>query len=276
MPEQVTLPLIFPPPTRPPSDVGATTIVLDIDPRHPQGLPVVRLLTTAAELDGLDPRQAAALAGRHRGTPLLTEQYRPDFTRPGLRGFRPGTDVAAAGRDWSPLLRTESVSVDDGTLLIDASDPVAGLMLRTEVQALTGGALRARHTVRNTGSDHYLLEGLEVSVPLADDHTELLDFTGRHLRERIPQRHHVADGLWDKQSRAGRPDSMPPPCWSPGRRGSTSVKVRWSPRWWRPAATPATRCSAIGGGRRSSAPENCCSPARSTWRRSRATPPPGW
>ncbi|NNG35953.1 alpha-galactosidase [Nakamurella sp. DB0629] len=103
------------------------------------------------------------------------------------------------------MLQTEAITAGDGTLTIDAVDPVAGLALRTEVQTLTGGALRARHTLRNTGSDHYLLQGLEVSVPLADDHIELLDFTGRHLRERIPQRHRIADGLWDRQSRLGRP-----------------------------------------------------------------------
>lgn len=204
MPEQVSLPLIFPTPESASSD-SATTVVLDADPRHPQGLPVLRLLGTAAEVAGLAPAEAAALAGPHRGTPLLTEQYRPDYTRPGLRGFRPGTGTLPAGRDWSPMLQTEAITAGDGTLTIDAVDPVAGLALRTEVQTLTGGALRARHTLRNTGSDHYLLQGLEVSVPLADDHIELLDFTGRHLRERIPQRHRIADGLWDRQSRLGRP-----------------------------------------------------------------------
>ncbi|WP_212754345.1 alpha-galactosidase [Nakamurella aerolata] len=204
MPEQVSLPLIFPTPESASSD-SATTVVLDADPRHPQGLPVLRLLGTAAEVASLAPAEAAALAGPHRGTPLLTEQYRPDYTRPGLRGFRPGTGTLPAGRDWSPMLQTEAITAGDGTLTIDAVDPVAGLALRTEVQTLTGGALRARHTLRNTGSDHYLLQGLEVSVPLADDHIELLDFTGRHLRERIPQRHRIADGLWDRQSRLGRP-----------------------------------------------------------------------
>ena len=33
----------------------------------------------------------------------------------------------------------------------------------------------------------------------------MLDFTGRHERERNPQRHEVTDGLWLRESRAGRP-----------------------------------------------------------------------
>ena len=32
-------------------------------------------------------------------------------------------------------------------------------------------------------------------LPLPDHLTEVLDFTGRHERERTPQRHEVTDGL---------------------------------------------------------------------------------
>ena len=52
-------------------------------------------------------------------------------------------------------------------------------------------------------------------LPAPDHLVEVLDFTGRHERERNPQRHEVTDGLWLRESprRAG-PGSAPPrwPC----------------------------------------------------------------
>src|SRR5262249_1329318 len=51
----------------------------------------------------------------------------------------------------------------------------------------------------------YLLDGLDIVLPAPSHLTEVLDFTGRHERERSPQRHQVADGLWLRESRVGRP-----------------------------------------------------------------------
>ena len=50
-----------------------------------------------------------------------------------------------------------------------------------------------------------MLDGLEVVLPAADELVEALDFTGRHERERSPQRHAVTDGLWMREARVGRP-----------------------------------------------------------------------
>jgi alpha-galactosidase len=59
--------------------------------------------------------------------------------------------------------------------------------------------------VTNTGPGPYVLDGLEVVLPAADELVEALDFTGRHERERSPQRHAVTDGLWMREARVGRP-----------------------------------------------------------------------
>ncbi len=75
----------------------------------------------------------------------------------------------------------------------------------TELESLVGGALRARHTLTNTAPGTYVVDGLEVVLPAADHLTEVLDFTGRHERERSPQRHRVTDGLWLREGRGGRP-----------------------------------------------------------------------
>ena len=84
-----------------------------------------------------------------------------------------------------------------------ASDAAAGLDLVTEIEALPGGLLRARHTVTSTGAGSYHLTALDVVLPAADDLVEVLDFTGRHEGERTPQRRPVDDGLWLRESRTG-------------------------------------------------------------------------
>ena len=144
----------------------------------------------------LDPGDGTRLpvarwAAHLPGAPLLLEHSRGSYLRPGLRGHR------ADGRDWSPAFRPV-----DGS---NAVDEAAGLALRTELEQLPGGGLRLRHVLTNLADEPYLLDGLEVSVPVPDDHVELLDFTGRHEGERAPQRHPVADGLWLRESRGGRP-----------------------------------------------------------------------
>jgi len=144
-------------------------------------------------LDPADgPRLPVARWAAHLpGAPLLVEHSRGSYLRPGLRGHR------GDGRDWSTAFRPGA----DG----EARDEAAGLALRTDVEELPGGALRIRHVLTNTADEPYVVDGLEVSVPLPDDHVELLDFTGRHEGERTPQRHRLADGLWLRETRGGRP-----------------------------------------------------------------------
>ncbi|WEV69382.1 alpha-galactosidase [Bifidobacterium sp. ESL0775] len=90
-------------------------------------------------------------------------------------------------------------------LTFQAEDVDAGLRLVTDIETMVGGSLRIRHTLTNAAPGAYQLQGLEVRVPLRDDQTQFLDFTGRHERERTPQRHDVADGMWLREYRHGRP-----------------------------------------------------------------------
>ena len=62
-----------------------------------------------------------------------------------------------------------------------------------------------RHAVTNTGEGTYVVDGLDVALPLPPVATEILDFTGRHCRERHPQRHPVEVGSWTRSTRRGRP-----------------------------------------------------------------------
>jgi alpha-galactosidase len=155
-----------------------------------------------------DPRDAAALLAAGRPCPLLPEHGEGWFGRPGLTGHRLGsgaglTEGPAAGRDWSPLFRPGSVTVEDDRARIDAADPDAGLGLVTEVEAVPGGAVRARHTLTNLGPEPYVVDQLEVVFPLPSRVGQVLDFTGRQTAERIPQRHRLGDGLWLREGRRG-------------------------------------------------------------------------
>jgi len=153
----------------------------------------------------LAPGDAAALLAAVRPCGLLPEHGEGWFGRPGLSGHRLGSGRgdAAAGRDWSPLFRPVRTGYEGGRARVEAADAAAGLRLVTEVEAVPGGAIRARHTLTNTGSQPYLVDGLEVVFPLPARASEILDFTGRQTAERIPQRHRIGDGLWLREGRRG-------------------------------------------------------------------------
>jgi alpha-galactosidase len=166
---------------------GRTTLVLDT---AGDGLPRVTWAGYAADASPVPGGPAM---------PLLGEHAHARFTRPHLRGHR------ADGSGWSTLFRLAALEEDDDRLVVRATDEASRLALVYELESLAGGGLRGRCTVTNTGDDEYAVDGLEVVLPLPDDHVELLDLTGRHERERTPQRHPVADGLWLREGRGGRP-----------------------------------------------------------------------
>jgi len=214
---------------------------------------------------GEDAASFAAVGGAVVGSALAPEQSSGLYTRPGLRGHRlagaagsAGADAdggSAAGRDWTPAFQTTDAAVRDGVLAIDLADPAAGLALRTEVESLPGGSLRARHTLINTGADPFVVDGLEVVFPLDERLTEILDFTGRWGYEHAPQRRPLSDGLWLRENRRGKTghdSAMVTVVGTPGfdfdRGAVLALHVAWSGnsvhRVERSAATQAT----LGGG----------------------------
>lgn len=117
---------------------------------------------------------------------------------PGLSGHR-------NGRGFTPALRTVSISGSDSAVEIEATDAGGGLHARIDCEVTPAGLFRQRITLTNTGGDAYTLVDLHASFPLPAGLDEILDTTGRHLRERSPQRHAFTIGSHVRESRRGRP-----------------------------------------------------------------------
>ncbi len=182
---------------------GGTSLLLDA--RGP-GLPVV--VHWGAALGQGSDLGAAALAAlpavAHSALDLPVPVSLVPARSVGYRG-RPGLTGHRDGRDWSPDLRLDDV-IEDGpsAVVVTASDPVAGLAVRCSLRLEPAGLLRLQHTVTNTGTTPYAVHELACTLPVPDVATELLDLTGRWLRERHPQRHPFPLGAFVREARHGR------------------------------------------------------------------------
>lgn len=87
---------------------------------------------------------------------------------------------------------------------ITASDLEAGLELQLDLELLSTGVVRQRAAITNTGSGDYQLSSLNLSLPLPAQAEEILDFTGRWIRERAPQRKPFTFGTHTREIRKGR------------------------------------------------------------------------
>lgn len=117
---------------------------------------------------------------------------------PMLEGHRDGEAVSA-------LLTLTGIQATSDALQLHFVDPETEISARHELRVTASGLVRARTTVRNDGAGVYTVQALHTALPLPWDSTELLDTTGRHLRERSAQRHELTFGTHVRESRRGRP-----------------------------------------------------------------------
>jgi alpha-galactosidase len=183
---------------------GGVSVVLDA-----RGSTLPRIIHWGADLGELTDEQLTALADAAIPAVVSSTYDIPtDLTLiplpsdgwpglPGLIGHRHGTG-------WSPAPRLADVRRDGDQIEITAVDDDAAIRLTIDVRLEPSGILRMRARIRNTG-DPYALETLRLIVPIPTEADEILDLTGRHLRERAPQRHAFTVGAHVRESRRGRP-----------------------------------------------------------------------
>ncbi|GIG36476.1 alpha-galactosidase [Cellulomonas pakistanensis] len=138
---------------------------------------------------------------------LLPEQSVGWLGTPGVTGHRDG-------RDFSTAFVVDEVRVEHGTdrdgapvahrVTVGATDAVAGLALVLEIEMLPDGLVRTRAAVTSTAGGVFTLGGVDLALPVPREADEILDFTGRHLRERSPQRHPFVAGTHLRESRRAR------------------------------------------------------------------------
>ncbi|MBM7503292.1 alpha-galactosidase [Agromyces aurantiacus] len=184
---------------------GGTSVVLDA--RH-AALPVI--VAWGPDLGDLGPDDLAALglgARPQRVSGGLDQPARLTVIPQESGGWlgTPGLAGHRAGRDFSTKLVTESIEVDGPSAVITATDAAARLAATIELHVTDAGLLRQRITLENRSAEPYELVALAPTFPLPRDVDELLDTTGRHLRERSPQRHAFTIGSHVRDSRRGRP-----------------------------------------------------------------------
>jgi alpha-galactosidase len=191
---------------------AGVSVVLDC--RGPSLPDVLHWGTDLGELDGTflgaavvaatPPLASGSLNAPHRVS-LVPEHSGGWFGLPGLRGHRAGTD-------WSPRFVLTSVesgaaepSTTGGRLTIYGTDDAAGLSMTIDIELTRSGLLRQQATIRNEHPEsRYHLDGLVLALPVPTEATELLDLTGRHTRERVPQRRPFGFGISLRDNRRGR------------------------------------------------------------------------
>ena len=216
---------------------GGTSVVLD---SRPAPLPVI--VYWGADLGDLGETELAALGtaslpqrvsgGLDQPAPLtlIPQESTGWLGTPGLAGHRDG-------RHFSTKLVAESIDVDDPatTATVRATDAAAGLAATVTLEVTDAGLLRQRLSLENRAPEPYSLGSLAATFPVPGDLDELLDTTGRHLRERSPQRHAFTIGGHVRESRRGRPGSDASLVIAAGRRGfgferglAYAVHLAWS------------------------------------------------
>ena len=168
-----------------------------------------RVVHWGADLGELDEAQLAAFRLAQRPQPIgfsvdgpvevavLPEQSAGWLGTPGLVGNR-------GGADFSTAFRVERVHTEEGRVTVTAADATAALGLELIMELSPAGLVRQRATLTNTGDTPFALDALHLTLPVPAEATELLDFTGHHLRERAPQRTAFTQGLRVRENRTGR------------------------------------------------------------------------
>lgn len=156
----------------------------------------------------VDADQENLLRAMQEGVPHadLDTFQSPGLWRENARGFqgRPALQGNRSGLDWSQLFKITSVKETDSSIEFIAEDTAAGLEITSEFNLNQQGVLRVGQRLKNTGKENYSVTDFTTWLPLPDHATETIDFTGRWVKERQPQRREIQVGTWSREIREGR------------------------------------------------------------------------
>jgi alpha-galactosidase len=184
---------------------GGVSLVLDLT-----GDRLPRILHWGTDLGLLEPSELRDLRRAMRPQPvgfsqdspvdvaILPEQSSGWLGTPGLVGNRGGTDFSTA------FHVTGTKHFPDERVEVSAQDEAAGLELGLTIELTQAGLVRQRATVINSGSTPFTVDAVNLTLPVPAVAVELLDFTGRHMRERTPQRTRWTQGVRMRENRTGR------------------------------------------------------------------------
>jgi alpha-galactosidase len=175
------------------------SLVLDFTHGTPQILHWGADLVDSAEqlaVAVVEPTAHAELDA-HQFHGVWRENARGNTARPALLGHR-------AGKDFSQKFQLVKVETTKTSVMAISRDESAGLEVTVSFEFVGSGVLEIRQTVKNLGSTDFELQALEVILPLPDRAHESMDFTGRWVKERQPQRREIQSGLWVREVREGR------------------------------------------------------------------------
>ncbi len=187
---------------------AGVSIVLDETPPY---LPVI--VHWGADLGDLDQEALSQVLDASRRQAVSNQpdeplrltvlpEYAHAWTgTPGIEGHR-------GGRAFSTRFELANVTATDDTdtqrVTYQATDEAAGLDLTVVLELLASGLARMCATVTNREHGVYTVGGLTPAWPVPQQATEILDFAGRHARERSPQRHPFTHGTHVREGRHGR------------------------------------------------------------------------
>ena len=128
---------------------------------------------------------------------LWRENSRGNIGRPALLGHRSGVD-------FSQNFEISSVSQSASQIQVVATDSAAGLEITASFEFVAGGVLLCGQKLKNIGSSDFTVDDLSLFMPLPDQIQESMDFTGRWVKERQPQRREIQSGIFSRELREGR------------------------------------------------------------------------
>ena len=130
----------------------------------------------------------------------------PGIWRENSRGYlgRPAVQGHRDGQDWSQMFDITEVSAGENTLFVRSADLAAGLEVTANFELGASGILKISQTIKNLGTTSFSLGELTTWLPIPDYVSETVDFTGRWVKERQPQRREIQVGTWAREIREGR------------------------------------------------------------------------